>query len=203
MVPSLWSILSAATALLSRISIAETMQRQHVSFKGPFEVEAAGIQNINIEYHGAPHGELTLSYGPCEMTSSSEAYHKVGSTHIGNHPKAKHHLNWTEKRPTKFVWIAPTDVSTGCLHAHLGDDMVGSSKKFSVKKRAMKKRGKFAQVADSMGPWFDGVEYLQQKQPNETFVASTKEKRFGILGAGISGLLISVCGHMSIIQDHD
>jgi hypothetical protein len=203
MVPSLRFIISAATALLSHISIAEPVQRQHVSFKGPFEVEAAGIQNINIEYHGAPHGELTLSYGPCDMTSSSEAYHKVGSTHIGNHPMAKRHLDWADKRPTKFVWIAPTDISTGCLHAHMGDDMVGSSKRFSVKKRAMKKRGTFAQVTDPMGPWFDGVEYLQQKQPDETFVASTKEKKFGILGAGISGLLISVCEQISIIQDHN
>ncbi|PNS15318.1 Polyamine oxidase [Sphaceloma murrayae] len=45
-----------------------------------------------------------------------------------------------------------------------------------------------ADVADPMGPWFDGVAYLQQKQPNETFVAATKNKRFGILGAGMAGL---------------
>lgn len=56
----------------------------------------------------------------------------------------------------------------------------------------MKKRATFADVSDPMGPWFDGVEYLKQKNSNETFVAATKEKKFGILGGGISGLLTAV-----------
>lgn len=56
----------------------------------------------------------------------------------------------------------------------------------------MKKRATFADVSDPMGPWFDGVEYLKQKNPNATFVAATKEKKFGILGGGISGLLTAV-----------
>ena len=40
--------------------------------------------------------------------------------------------------------------------------------------------------------WFDGVDYLQQKQPDGIFVASTKSKSFGILGGGISGLMTAM-----------
>ncbi|KAF2629386.1 hypothetical protein BU25DRAFT_465593 [Macroventuria anomochaeta] len=37
-----------------------------------------------------------------------------------------------------------------------------------------------------------GVEYLKQKNLNETFVVATKEKKFEILGGGISGLLTAL-----------
>ncbi|KAL2292532.1 hypothetical protein FJTKL_09489 [Diaporthe vaccinii] len=40
--------------------------------------------------------------------------------------------------------------------------------------------------------WFNGVAYLEQKQPDESFVAVAKNKSFGILGAGMSGLMSSL-----------
>ncbi|KAK5132230.1 hypothetical protein LTR08_009290 [Meristemomyces frigidus] len=42
---------------------------------------------------------------------------------------------------------------------------------------------------DAEGPWFDGVVYLKEKEPDEVFVASAKSKTIGILGGGMSGLM--------------
>jgi monoamine oxidase len=50
---------------------------------------------------------------------------------------------------------------------------------------------KAADIMDAMGPWFDGVAYLQEKQPEDIFVASVKSKKFGIIGGGMSGLMTS------------
>jgi hypothetical protein len=49
------------------------------------------------------------------------------------------------------------------LHAFLREQVVGRSEEYRVLKRKVRKRGTFAQVADPMGPWFDGVEYLGRK----------------------------------------
>lgn len=192
MAPSLLLAYTAAAAFTANCVRAEPLHRQHVSFQGPFEVEADGIQNINVAYHSDLSGELTIAYGACDMASTSQAAHHVGSTHIGSHPFAKRHVGWEDGRPTKFVWRAPARVEGGCLHAFIDDQLVGSSERYQVKRRQVKKRATFADVSDPMGPWFDGVEYLKQKNPNETFVAATKEKKVGILGGGISGLLTAV-----------
>ena len=42
---------------------------------------------------------------------------------------------------------------------------------------------------DAEGPWFDGVVYLKEKEPDEVFVAAAKSKSIGILGGGMSGLM--------------
>ncbi|KAI1256376.1 hypothetical protein MGN70_001500 [Eutypa lata] len=80
----------------------------------------------------------------------------------------------------------------GCLHAYVDGEPLGRSDQLTVKERKLTRRATFADVADPMGPWFDGVAYLEQKQPGEVFVAATKNKTFGILGAGISGLMTSL-----------
>ncbi|OHW95848.1 l-amino-acid oxidase [Colletotrichum incanum] len=183
-----WSTLLTAAATLYQAAVAEPIFRETVSFKGPFVVERNGIQNIRIEYNGDLNGELSVFYGACDMKAPFEAHHKIGQTHIGSHTAAKRHLEWTGQRPTKFVWLVPEDVSPGCLHAFVDNQLVGRSTEHVVKSRKMRKRATFAEATDPMGPWFDGVEYLKQKQPDDVFVASVKNKTFGILGAGISGL---------------
>lgn len=188
MVLQLAAISAAAVTLLAGQALAEPLPTSHLSFNGPFEVERDGIQNINVVYNRDLNGELTLAYGDCDIQTRQNAAHHVGSTHIGAHPLAKRHAEWKDSRPAKFVWRAPADIEQGCLHAFVGEELVGRSQEYTVKNRKIKKRATFADVSDPMGPWFDGVEYLKQKNPNETFVAATKEKKFGILGGGISGL---------------
>ncbi|TKW59094.1 L-amino-acid oxidase [Colletotrichum tanaceti] len=185
---------AAAAATLCHTTLAEPIPREEaVSFRGPYEVEKNGIQNINIDYNGSLEsldGELSIVYGACGgLQTPLEAHHSIGRTHIGSHPAAKRHLDWTDQRPTKFVWLVPDDVGPGCLHAFVDDRLIGRSAEHVVRSRRVRKRTTtFAEATDPMGPWFDGVEYLKQKQPDEVFVASVKNKRFGILGAGISGL---------------
>jgi hypothetical protein len=85
-------------------------------------------------------------------------------------------------------------MSGGCLHAFLDGELIGKSEELVVSKRRTRRSEKksFVDVAGVDSNWFDGVAYLQQKQPDEVFVASAKSKSFGILGGGISGLMTSV-----------
>jgi hypothetical protein len=76
----------------------------------------------------------------------------------------------------------------------LDDSLIGQSNKLVAQrlKRRSEKKKSFADVAGDDGLWFDGVAYLKQKQPDDIFVSATKNKTFGILGGGISGLMSSV-----------
>jgi hypothetical protein len=90
--------------------------------------------------------------------------------------------------------LTPAEMSGGCLHAFLDGELIGKSEELIVSKRRTRRSEKksFVNVAGVDSNWFDGVAYLQQKQPDEVFVASAKSKSFGILGGGISGLMTSV-----------
>jgi len=164
-----------------------------ITFEGPFEVEANGMHNVKISYAGPIDGPLSIHYGPCNMMKYQDAHHCLGKAHVGNHPLAKRHMEWEFNRPTKFVWLPREDTpDSGCLHAYLDDELVGRSKPITVRRRQERRSVAFADVADAMGPWFDGVEHLQEKEPDEVFVASAKSKTIGILGGGMSGLMSSV-----------
>lgn len=148
------SIFVAAAAAFQLVA-AEPIFRPSVSFEGTLEVEASGVRNINLMYSNPPHGELSIFYGNCDISTSDEAHHRIGKTHIGDHELAKRHLDWVDQRPTKFVWMVPANIIEGCLHAYVEDELVGRSESFSVKKR-VDRRGTFADVTDAIGPWFDG-----------------------------------------------
>lgn len=164
-----------------------------VVFKGPFIAEADGMTNIHVDFTRPIDGELSVHYGSCELASPYEAHHRVGRTHVGDHPLAKRNLGWDDYRPTRFVWLPPADIqSGGCLHAFAGDELVGRSDAFTVRRRKARRSTSFADIADPMGPWFDGVEYLKEKEPDSAFVAQAKGKSVGIVGGGMSGLMTAV-----------
>lgn len=151
------------------------------------------MHNVEVTYRTAIDGELSIYYGSCDADSHISMHHALGRTHIGNHPLAKRHADHVDQRPTKFVWLPPVTVpSGGCLLAFIDDALVGKSAPFNAKKRMAKRAAAFADVADAMGPWFDGVEYLQQKEPENVFVSSAKSKSVGIIGGGMSGLMSAV-----------
>ncbi|KAH7145505.1 L-amino-acid oxidase [Dactylonectria estremocensis] len=179
-----------ALGLLSTGSCAYARSENAVSFLSPRKLEQGSPHNVLVEYFGSIDGELTVVYGSCDTVPTPfDANYHIGTTHVGNHPLAKRHGDWIDCRPTSLVWITPSDVSEGCFHAFVNNAHVGRSGKVQVTKRlARRGRKTFADVADPMGPWFDGVAYLKQKQPDDRFVASSKNKTFGILGGGISGL---------------
>jgi len=188
------TLVVASAALLTSLVFAEPLRRPSITFRDLPHVEQRGIHNIHIDYTGEVDGELTIVYGRCDTLAITTAHHRVGTTHVGRHPIAARYAGWEAQRPTKFTWTTPEDIQNGCLLAFLDEKLIGVSSEIETKKRRVRRQSRkaFADVADPMGPWFDGVAYLEQKQPDEIFVAAAKNKRFGILGAGISGLATGV-----------
>lgn len=163
---------------------------QSVSFRFPDVIEKGGMHNVHVEYHAPHDGELHIVYGACDMQSADDAHHVLGRTHIGDHYLAKRHMKWEDQRPTRFVWLTPEDmVDQGCLHAYSGRDLLGRSGPVSTGRRNDRRWTAASEIMDAMGPWFDGVAYLKEKQPDNVFVAQTKSKTVGILGGGMSGLM--------------
>jgi hypothetical protein len=115
------------------------------------------------------------------MAQESHRHHEIGATYIRR-----------EARPERFVWVVPEDaVHNGCLHAYSGPSLIGRSERIAVK-QPKAKREDISQIADTSGPWFDGVAYMQSKQNNASFVAVAKSKKIAIVGGGMSGLLTSL-----------
>ncbi len=158
-------------------------------------ITAGSAQNIVVDYFGNVDGELTITYAACDAVASiTSAKQRIGQTHVGAHLLAKRHEAYENRRPNKFVWLTPAEMSSGCLHAFLNGELIGKSEELIVTKRHIRRneRKSFADVAGVDSNWFDGITYLKQKQPSEVFVASGKNKSFAILGGGISGLMTSV-----------
>jgi monoamine oxidase len=184
LVPALLSIVGSAAgaSVIARAPM--------VTFQDDIPAEAGGMHNVHIEYAAPLDGELSLHYGSCNVQSSSDCHHTLGRTYVGNHELAKRHSTHDSQRPTKFVWLPPHDApSTGCLHAFSGETLVGRSSPISMARRKQRRSTAAADIMDAEGPWFDGVAYLQEKEPGEAFVSSAKSKSVGILGGGMSGLM--------------
>lgn len=189
------SLLPLLGSLSSTGASPVTQSESSVTFVSPSQFSAGSAQNVVVEYAGSVDGELTITYGPCDGDISPAAGQRIGSTHVGAHPLAARHAEHDAQRPTKFVWLTPADAAPGCLRAFVDGELVGQSDELVVARRMARraeKKKSFVEVAGEDSQWFDGVAYLQQKQPDEAFVASAKSKSFGILGAGISGLMSSL-----------
>lgn len=183
-------------ASIASLSESKPLSQPSVVF-APLKSTAPGsAQNIGVDYYGDVDGELTITYAACDDAAASiaSAKQRIGQTHVGAHPLARRHEEHENRRPNKFVWLTPAEMSGGCLHAFLDGELIGKSEELVVTKRYTRRQEKksFVDVAGTDSNWFDGVAYLQQKQPDEVFVASAKNKSFGILGGGISGLATSV-----------
>ncbi|KAI9495649.1 flavin-containing amine oxidoreductase-domain containing protein [Zychaea mexicana] len=171
-------------------------------------LEAGSLTNIYLDY-GAykliePEGQkMTLSFGVCDITS--EKFHRrfiIGTTEVS-----------PSYRPSKFTWAIPTISSPlsqaqqeqeGCIHATITkrlhrqqeDDglktkvtLVASSRPYRIRPKRLVKRGFSEQE------FFDAFKYFKEhaaKVHNDDtthFIAADgKNKKIGIIGAGISGL---------------
>jgi len=193
------SSLVLSVALLSSIvsgSVPVYARHESIRFKGPITVESNGMANIHISYNIPLSGEFSLHYGNCDASPSSTKeihHHQIGRTAVGDHPLARRNAEWKDNRPEKFVWLVPDNAADGgCLFGYSGTDLVGISKRINVVKRRTRRGIVLGDIADSQGPWFDGVTYLKDKEPDSVFVAQAKSKKIGILGGGMSGLMSSV-----------
>ncbi|KAK5128686.1 hypothetical protein LTR85_000019 [Meristemomyces frigidus] len=182
--------LAAASSLCLHSDATALPPSQSIIFEDAIVAEAGGMHNVHITYSRPLDGELSLHYGSCDVAAASDCHHMLGRTHVGSHALAKRHKAHPSQRPTKFVWLPPTDMpSEGCLHAFSGETLVGRSAPVTLKKRKERRWVAAADIMDAEGPWFDGVVYLKEKEPDEVFVASAKSKTIGILGGGMSGLM--------------
>ncbi|PWN47584.1 hypothetical protein IE53DRAFT_402029 [Violaceomyces palustris] len=152
---------------------------------------------------------LTLTYGDCGSESSKDSHHVVGSIELGKLRKVDG--GGKLDLPERFVWIIESETpSGGCLSGWLKkrgggleeeeEELVSRSEPLSIssnsstkrKREEMSRRGYKMEDFDTNGLWFDGVEYLKQKQPEERFVSQSKSKKIAIVGAGASGLMTSL-----------
>jgi hypothetical protein len=139
---------------------------EHVVFQTTISVNLDSVHNVHIDYTTTEFaGDLQMHYGDCGVTEASNAHHFIGRTDISEHA-----------RPKRFVWIVPKDAkSGGCLHAFSGNEIVGRSAPVTINAR-LKKREAIADVADTSGPWFDGVAYMKSKANTDAFVTEAKNK---------------------------
>ncbi|KAF2023310.1 hypothetical protein EK21DRAFT_118895 [Setomelanomma holmii] len=179
------SVITASSAVLSLASgvlSGPVASRSDVLFFKPVSVTSDSVHNVHIGYgDDGFEGEVRVVYGACDMPGPDARHHDLGST-------------WFKRssRPERLVWIVPENARHGdCLHAYSGSALLGRSAPVTVKHQP-KKREEISKIADTMGPWFDGVAYMQSKQNNASFIAVEKSKKIGIVGGGMSGLLTSL-----------
>jgi hypothetical protein len=173
---------SVVLNLASRVLSGTVAPRPDLLFFKPLIVTPDSVHNVHVSYGDDNiEGEVRLVYGDCVMKSHHDKHHDVASHYIKR-----------SGRPERFVWIVPEDVfHGGCLHAYSGSALIGRSAPISVKRKS-KKREDISAVAVAMGPWFDGVAYMQAKQNNASYVAVAKSKQIAIVGGGMSGLMTSL-----------
>ncbi|KAK5956777.1 hypothetical protein OHC33_002265 [Knufia fluminis] len=185
------NLITGVVALLAGTAIAKPIiSNAAVHFKGPFAVDLDSVHNIHVSFDDDFQGDLRVVYGDCDLTHADQRHHEIGATHVQRNAQ-----------PDRLVWIVPGNTfQGGCLHAYSGHDLVGRSEAFSVK-RSLRKRQSIADVADTLGPWFDDVVYMQSKNVSTTFVAEAKSKKVAIVGGGISGLMTSLLLQSVGIED--
>jgi hypothetical protein len=198
------SSLSCLVAIVLASPENSVQELRQIQFQPSLRVTSGSLHNIHIEY-GTPHfvGELKLGFGDCDLLEVHSSHHIIGRTEITD-----------ISRPTRFVWIVPDDAGNGdCLHAFSGPKLVGRSGPVRVGV-PLRKRESISDVADTSGPWFDGVAYMKSKNNSDAFVAAAKDKsrsiafdhRFSptlppvadlgleiaIIGGGMAGLMTSL-----------
>ncbi|KAH7326455.1 flavin-containing amine oxidoreductase [Stachybotrys elegans] len=158
----------------------------------PIQLETRGdltshLANIHLSYNEPVEGAVHFSYGSCHAESDEDAHHSIGLFPVSE--------------ASRLVWIIPKGAENGgCISAwNASGDLVGRSdaqKLHRVRRRNPRKRSTCAGIPmtnasgiDPLGPWFDGVELLSQKQPSPVNVEAAKQKDIAIVGAGMSGLM--------------
>ncbi|KAJ5763015.1 hypothetical protein N7533_001696 [Penicillium manginii] len=156
---------------------------ERIRIHQPAGVVADSLHNVHIEFIDKSfEGELQLVYAECDIESPSYSHHDLGTVFVER-----------EAQPERFVWVTPADAPHAhCLHAFSKSVLVGRSSPIPISSPDLKKRESIADVADAMGPWFDGVAYMKSKKNAKTFVTKAKNTSVAILGGGMSGLMTSL-----------
>ncbi|KAF1925138.1 uncharacterized protein M421DRAFT_424166, partial [Didymella exigua CBS 183.55] len=178
----LLSASSAALTLASSTLAGPVAPRSDLLFFKPLSVITDSVHNVHVGFGDESfEGDVRVVYGSCDMASLEDRHHELGNTRVTR-----------SARPERLVWVVPDNIAHGgCLHAYSGSALIGRSAPITVK-QPTRKREDISEIADVMGPWFDGVAYMQAKSNNASFVAVSKSKKIAILGGGMSGLMTSL-----------
>ncbi|GKZ36297.1 hypothetical protein AbraIFM66950_007331 [Aspergillus brasiliensis] len=169
------SVLTGATSQHTPREIDREVLKFHV----PSLVTADSLHNVHLDFLDSSYeGHIELFYGDCH---SGQGHHDIG-----------HILITRDAHPERFVWITPADAPhLQCLHAVSGPTLLARSDPIPIATR-LTRRESIADVADMLGPWFDGVAYMQGKDPSQAVVSAAKNSSVAIIGGGISGLMTSL-----------
>ncbi|KAF7712820.1 Uncharacterized protein PECH_002605 [Penicillium ucsense] len=165
----------------STLSAALTRDLGILRIHNPHDVTADSLHNIYVEFLDQSfEGHIKLVYGNCNLQSSLDGHHEVASVFVRR-----------DVKPDRLVWVTPADtMHNQCLHAFSGSNLLGRSSPVAIAS-PLTKRESIADVADMMGPWFDGVAYMKSKHNSEAFVSKAKNSSVAIVGGGMSGLMTS------------
>ncbi|GAO13550.1 hypothetical protein UVI_02015770 [Ustilaginoidea virens] len=141
-------------------------------------------------------GPITHTYGSCAALSPRGADHVVATSDSGI-------------RASRLVWAIPRDApSGGCISAwDEAGTLVGRSapRRLSAREAAGAAPKPVAMTEangfDVLGPWFDGVNALKQRQPGAGDVGRAKKRSIGIVGAGLAGLMTYLVLHQAGFSD--
>ncbi|KAK0641713.1 flavin-containing amine oxidoreductase-domain containing protein [Cercophora newfieldiana] len=140
------------------------------------------LSNIHISHSELAIGPLTITYGSCTSTSHHHAHHTVAT--VRPQPETD----------SRLVWILPEDVeSGGCLSAWDNYGVLNGRSEPQNFRKQLRRRDPILMTEDRgidvLGPWFDGVALLKDKEPSLVDVGGAKSKSVAIVGAGMSGLM--------------
>ncbi|KAH8170865.1 flavin containing amine oxidoreductase domain-containing protein [Sarocladium implicatum] len=180
--------MTGSKALLSLLALGQaavstpTPAGLSISFDGLGNVASESVHNVHLTYGDAfPHGDFRVVFGDCALNGDDEPHHEIASL-----------VTEKQSAPDRLVWLVPKDVhENGCLHAFSGNHLLGRSTPISFSE-PLRKRQSLHEISDSNGLWFNGVEYLAKSNLSSVSVAEAKEKKIGIVGGGMAGLLTSL-----------
>lgn len=189
-----------ATLALSQVAFAASLSTHPVRLETRTKLNSRAA-NIHIFYDKLVEGALDVSYGSCVDKQQADSHHVVVARHLAS------------TQAQRLVWLIPDDAfSGGCLSAWSEDGiLLGRSEPQDLASQRSRKRGvqeiqqrsalkkrdssdfsiamDNATGIDAWGPWFDGVELLQSKNLSSVDVSAAKNKKIGIVGGGMSGLM--------------
>ncbi|KAG5986745.1 hypothetical protein E4U54_005277 [Claviceps lovelessii] len=152
------------------------------------------LANIRVWHANDVAGVVVFTYGSCASESRQESHHEIASSEI-------------HAAEARLVWIVPHDApSPGCVSAWNGaGELVGRSRAqdLGAAKRQIAKRAAakipmtHSNHFDPLGPWFDGLKFVRQREPSVVDVKAAKAKEIAIVGAGLSGLMTYLILHQS------
>ncbi|KAI0469731.1 flavin-containing amine oxidoreductase [Xylariaceae sp. FL0804] len=177
MVRQLWALLAAGQALALPSSFPVQLEtRSKLNSR---------LANIHISVDEALQGPVQYTYGSCSSLELRDAHHVISEV--------------TSVSSSRLVWLLPEDVVTGgCISAWDSQgSLIGRSTTQAPQpgKRSQDRRRSDAIAMDAstgidtLGAWFDGVEYLEEKEIGAVDVEKAKSKEVAIVGAGMSGLM--------------